>query len=217
MLKNVFEKIMATRSWGNSETVSGNGSAKKATEKVRKCLGDWIKKYRIKSFVDIPCGDGNWQGLISGIDDVEYKGFDISQSAVAGARQKNTAHAGMKFGELDLTSSVPPTGDMIMLRDFVQHLPLELGMQAIRNAKKAGIKYVAISTYPGQKNRNVQAGGMFFDNVQSSPYNFGNFLEDCQNYDPTTPGNSEWEKSTAKLRLFDLQAWNPSYQRGWMV
>eukprot|EP01068_Selenidium_serpulae_P002888 Selendium_serpulae@DN2741_c0_g1_i2.p1 len=111
----VFEQIYALNSWHSIETRSGMGSELYTTKHVRRCLGEWIQKYNIKSFGDI-CGDANWQAHIPGIHDIEYVGYDVAENALTRAREKN-AQYGFKFQFLDVSASPPPKHDAFMIRD----------------------------------------------------------------------------------------------------
>eukprot|EP01068_Selenidium_serpulae_P002887 Selendium_serpulae@DN2741_c0_g1_i1.p1 len=111
----VFDLIYEINYWGSRESFSGAGSGLYSTKHVRRCLGEWIQKYNIKSFGDI-CGDANWQAHIPGIHDIEYVGYDVAENALTRAREKN-AQYGFKFQFLDVSASPPPKHDAFMIRD----------------------------------------------------------------------------------------------------
>ena len=101
----VFEDIAKNNRWGHRESISGDGSSLDNTGILRACLANWFIIFDIDDFVDVPCGDGNWQGAIPGIGRdpkvrwhkdlrwVRYRGFDISPTAVEvpGKRMRRTA------------------------------------------------------------------------------------------------------------------------------
>ncbi|KAK3089667.1 hypothetical protein FSP39_005470 [Pinctada imbricata] len=181
-LQKTFERIAEKNVWkAPNETRSGKGSLLESTVTIRECLGEWIKKYNITSIVDIPCGDGNWQRFIPGIDKVSYRGFDISTFVIKIAQNRNPPN--MKYGILDLTSNIPPKADLIIMRDVIQHLPLRLGIQAILNAKKSGVKWIGVSSYPSEVwNRDIDMGEYYRNNVEISPFFLTNVVEMCDNY-----------------------------------
>jgi SAM-dependent methyltransferase len=202
--QDVFEKIYEDNVWGSSESFSGTGSELAQTEVVRACLGKWIEKYSVTALLDIPCGDANWQSHIPGIEDVEYYGYDISARAIDLAREKNKDSANMHFDLLDLSESDPPaTGDsrvvnMVVVKEVLQHVPLEMGVQMLRHAKAAGIKWLAVTTVAGGKNIDVEIGGWFGPpDVQAPPYNFPKAQEICETYN-----------DHEKMRLFYLKDWD---------
>jgi hypothetical protein len=65
----------------NAESRSGDGSTEVYTRNARSLLAHTFKEYGIKDWIDSPCGDCNWQGLVDGIDDVAYLGLDIVPGA----------------------------------------------------------------------------------------------------------------------------------------
>jgi len=196
----VINKIADTNFWASKESISGTGSTMKGTIGVRQCLARWIAKYNIRTFVDVPCGDGNWVGSIPGLDNILYQGFDIAEKSVMTARSKNTAHPNMSFNVFDISSNVPPKADMIMSRDVIQHWPLSFALKVLQNEKASGSKYLAVTTFPGRTNKEVPLGGFYQNNMRVHPFNFPLELESCQNRADRS-GDSD-------LVLYDLQAWN---------
>jgi len=205
-LKPVFDSIATSNKWHSSETVSGAGSELDETAFVRECLGQWLRKYNVKSFVDAPCGDANWQGAIPGLDDIHYKGYDIADEPLKAAREKNANHARMSFQFMDLTSEVPEKADIIMARDVVMHLPLKKGMQLLLNAKKSGARFLAVTTFSDSWNFDITPGDFFKNNVHASPFSLPTALESCQNY---VGHSTDPSIATARLELIDLSTWTP--------
>jgi len=83
MLQNIFDRIYLTDEWNGG---SGPGSQPQNTAKYVKFLNSFIRENKIKSILDVGCGD--WQ-LMSMIDlsGVRYKGIDVSPVATAFARR----------------------------------------------------------------------------------------------------------------------------------
>jgi len=206
-LKHVFDSIATGNMWHSSETVSGAGSELDETAFVRECIGQWIQKYNVKSFVDAPCGDANWQGAIPGLDNIHYKGYDIADEPLKIAREKNANHTLMSFQFMDLTSEVPQMADIIMTRDVIQHLPLQKGTRLLLNAKASGARFLAVTTFSDGDNINITAGNFYKNNVHASPFSLPIALESCQNYVGTTVGGAALP--TDRLELIDLSTWSP--------
>lgn len=204
-VKQKFDEISVNNFWGSHESVSGPGSEVKITQTVRGCIGQWIQKYKIKVFLDLPCGDANWQHLIEGMDQVEYHGFDIAQNSIDRAKRKNSGNSNMHFGLFDIGSSVPMKADVHMMRDVIQHWPTSFALQALRNSKASGTTYLLASTYPSARgNTEVPFGGYYGNNLQLSPFNFPEPLESCENYD------GKYRSMGSKMQLFALQTWDGS-------
>ena len=177
-LAKTFNLIAATNAWGARETLSGTGSTLNHTRSVRRCLGDWIRRFRIRRIVDVGCGDVNWQRHIPGFAGLEsYRGFDVSGAVIAAAAAP--------IERLNIAETVPPRGDLVILRDVLQHLPLQTGAHALRNVAASGARFLAVTTYPGEaRNRDLlAAGGYFQPNVALAPFNLPPPVASCENYD----------------------------------
>ena len=79
--EKIFTKFYLRNKWGNAESFSGDGSTIKETGATRKILESVIKKYEIKSLLDIPCGDFNWMKLIN-YKECSYSGADIVKQII---------------------------------------------------------------------------------------------------------------------------------------
>lgn len=194
-----FEEIYKTNMWGSSESHSGTGSEVGSTAAVRECLGQWIKKYQVHTLLDIPCGDGNWQRLIPGLNDadnIQYYGFNISTSATQAAKVKNADMPNMQFGVFDLVNNIPMKGDMIIIKHLIQHLTLDQGLKVVENAKAAGIKWLAVTSDPKYNNTGCMDPGCWWPgpDAEKPPFSLGAPTEIC--------------KADAEgFRLYDLEAW----------
>ena len=60
MVKETFTEIYTENLWASAESKSGTGSELRNTEVLRQELSVLLKKYKIQSMLDIPCGDFNW-------------------------------------------------------------------------------------------------------------------------------------------------------------
>lgn len=211
----VFEHIAASNSWGSQETISGPGSDMAATETVRATLGRWIQEHNVKLFLDVPCGDANWQGSIPGLESIQYQGYDISHTAVENAQRKNQQRAFMRFEQFDLTGGVPSgKPDLFLLRDVIQHVPLDLGRAMLLNVKRTGVRWLAVTSWRGGTNFNIAPGNFYANDVHQPPFNLPAPVDECRNYDKLNCWDAEActedKMSKDRLELIDLNQWNPS-------
>ena len=184
-------KIISSRlfSSGKNETKLGSELMVERTAPIRKCLGDWIKKFNITSIVDIACGEASWQSLIPGIEDISYKGVDTSFDILRRARKRNPKS--MHFGIFDITRYIPPQADLLMMYDVMEVLPLNLGLKAIKNALLSGAQWLAVSSYPDTDfNSNVTKGGYYRHNIQLEPFSIQEISQTC--VDRTSDVNYEF-------------------------
>ena len=59
-----FEMIYNDNFWESNESSSGIGSEIKNTKEVLRAIKLIIKQYKIRSIIDIPCGDFNWMSSL---------------------------------------------------------------------------------------------------------------------------------------------------------
>ncbi|MBK1636318.1 class I SAM-dependent methyltransferase [Rhodovulum adriaticum] len=167
------QKAFEDRDWsvGGKWPVSGRGSTLENTERLRAALPDIFRRYKIKTFVDAPCGDWHWMQHTD-LSRVTYIGGDISEQIVADNQQR---HAGPNrtFLHLDITSDPLPEGDLFMCRDCLFHLKTWLRWEFFRNFVKSGNKYLLTTVVQTPRNRNLrQNGGFAAFNPMLPPYNF---------------------------------------------
>lgn len=147
-----FLRITGNWGGGDKETPCGRGSKLENTNTIRIVLPAWIKKYEIKSLADIGAGDRNWMKHLD-LSGIDYRSYDLLP------RTPETV-------QLDVTSEDVPPVDAILCRHVLNHLPLEMVVEALGRMKRQA-KYLILSTNPDGKHDNGPA---------DIPY-FGHFTE----------------------------------------
>ena len=87
-LNKKFSIIYKNNYWDNKESISGPGSTLKNTKNLRYVLRKIIKKYKIKTIFDAPCGDCNWIKVIFKEDLRKYIGADIVKECILDNKNK---------------------------------------------------------------------------------------------------------------------------------
>ena len=167
----IFNKIYRLNNWGDSQSVSGPGSNLKNTENLRKELPAVLKELKIKSLLDIPCGDYFWmKEIVLPLD--FYIGADIVNNIIA--KNKNLyENDKRKFMNLDLIKDKLPETDAVFCRDCLPHLSNKLIKASLESVKLSGAKYFFTSTYLScKKNEEIHVGGFRPVNFQLKPFNF---------------------------------------------
>ncbi|KAJ1554273.1 hypothetical protein HK096_004306 [Nowakowskiella sp. JEL0078] len=141
------------------------------------------KVFNVKSFLDSPCGDCNWQPSIPGFENVNYTGVDIVPSAIVHNSIKYIEKTNMRFISLDLAKDgdkLPKNFDIVMCRDAIQHLPLEDGMKIFKSLEATGAKLLITNvhlplSHPQSTlvNYNIVPGDYYPNNPLLPPFNFG--------------------------------------------
>jgi len=119
-MEETFTHIHDNNLFGSSESVSGTGSTDHQTRKIKEFIIYIVKKYKIHTFFDVPCGDFHWMRHI--VKDIpNYIGGDIVKSLV----EKNIEIYKQHFIVFDITIDSFPTGiTIIFARDLFVHFPL---------------------------------------------------------------------------------------------
>jgi len=168
--ENVFETIYKNNCWKSIESRSGEGSDLSTTTEIRKQLPFIWKKYKIKSFLDVPCGDFNWMNAVDK-KGIEYIGGDIVEELI----NRNKEHyetSNIQFKKIDITKDPLPQADMIFCKDCLQHLSYDNIRKALQNFKRSGAKYLMLTSYPlTLKNHDILDGDYRALNLLIDPFN----------------------------------------------
>lgn len=174
--KTRFTRIYKDNFWSSDESVSGPGSTLSQTITIRKILPEILKKYKIGTLVDVPCGDFHWMSQIN-LQDVTYLGGDIVDDIIKKNNQRYASN-NVKFKVIDLISDPLPACDALIVRDCIIHLSNDLVIKALKNIKKSDIKYLIINNFPDiSENINIKTGTWRRVNLSLPPFNLFEPLE----------------------------------------
>ena len=135
-----FQRIYASRAWGGADDFnSGNGSHDSAvvapyvallTQRIQAAYGD--KKPVI---VDIGCGDFNVGGQLAGLAS-RYIACDIVPELIARNTERFADINNVEFKTLDAVTDALPVGDILLVRQVLQHLSnADIALVAAKIAK----------------------------------------------------------------------------------
>lgn len=182
----IFEDIYRRKIWDHEGSISGDASTIEATRRLRRELPTLLEKYRIRSMLDIPCGDFSWMSLVN-LESIEYTGADIVEKLVQENRRKYRATAEpepgaqaprRRFVALDICASDLPPADIVFCRDCLVHLSNERVFAALENIKRSEAKYLLMTTFPSRrKNRNTVSGAWRALNFERAPFHLPEPLE----------------------------------------
>jgi SAM-dependent methyltransferase len=168
----VFINIKETHYWNSVESVSGDGSELSVTIDLRKGLEEIIRENKIKSMLDIPCGDFNWMKEVN-LKGLDYIGADIVPSLVLKNKEQFSSNK-ISFKELDLITSKLPQVDLIFCRDCLVHLSYKDIYKALKNIKSSKSKYVLLTSFvKTDKNKDISTGEWRKLNLGMSPFFLG--------------------------------------------
>lgn len=154
-LEERFSKIIASNAWGSQETPCGPGSTLKACASIIERLPLWIRALKIKSIVDLGCGDFHWIKEVD-LSGIEYDGYDVVPLMVVAARKHSTKN--IRFHHADILGLAIPKADLVLCKDVFIHLPNEDVLSVLAAIASSGSRLLASTTAPGWPN--VFRGGM---------------------------------------------------------
>lgn len=166
---------------GLPETRCGIGATVANTENIRKELPILFQELGIRSIVDAPCGDFNWLSTVS-MKQIDYTGCDIDATNLKIARGRKTDARTTNFLQLDLRRDAIPTSDMMLCREFLQHLPNSQARDVLANFYYSRTPFLVVTCHKNKENGDIPRPGGFRQlNLELAPFNLPrplSFIED---------------------------------------
>lgn len=167
------ESIMEKKFKKNSklESRSGVGSSLAVTEIIRSQIPELLNELKIKSILDIPCGDFNWLKGVN-LDIISYMGADIVSDIIKHNNEKYSAE-NKKFLKLDILKDQLPKVDLILCRDLLVHFSFKDINRALENIKKSGSVYLLTTSFVSKnENIDIKMGEWRPLNLEKPPFLF---------------------------------------------
>lgn len=166
--KKIFVNYYLTNRWKNTESVSGPGSTVSSTYLLRKGFTEFIKNYRIKSILDLACGDFNWLNQVE-LYDINYTGIDIVPELIDQNNEKYGC-TNIKFLCKDVSKFEIPDFEVILCRDLLVHYDFNSINEIIKNILKSDSKYLLITDFNVTENLDIIKGGWRMLNFKINPF-----------------------------------------------
>jgi len=199
---NVFDTIYKTRMWGSIESYSGGGSHISTTKIIRALLLVLWDEYKIKTFLDVPCGDYNWMKEVPK-KNIHYIGGDIVTELIEKNNIKYKSNS-ISFIIIDITQDDLPNVDMIFCKDCLQHLSDKNVFKALKNFKLSKSKYLLVTSYPlTLYNKDICDGDYRPLNLRLNPYNFPEPIEEI--HETSKGSGMEKDKYMYLYKLEDIE------------
>lgn len=175
-LGDTFTQIYHTNLWAGNDSLSGQGSGTDQTAEIAARLPALLKQYKIRTLLDLPCGDFNWMSRLD-LDLDMYTGGDIVAEIIEKNQQFFLSQHRM-FKVLDITCDELPAADILLCRDCLVHLSFEDIFKALANIKKSSIPYLLTTTFTlFRDNHDIVTGDWRPINLQKAPFNLPAPLE----------------------------------------
>ena len=163
MRKDKFTNIFLNNIWGNTESISGDGSTINYTSSIRKHLPKLIAELKVRNIFDAGCGDYNWFKEIDLPKEVNYIGADIVEELIVDLKYKY-AQENINFIQFDLVEDKINTFDLVICRDVLFHLPHQDKINFLNNFVASNSKYLLTTSsksenYTDFKNEDIPEPG----------------------------------------------------------
>lgn len=167
--RQTFDRIYAKDLWNGG---SGTGSTEETTRQYRAYLQQFLAANRIKSVIDVGCGDWQFSQYIdwSGVD---YLGIDVS--SVVLANTKKFTRPGVAFQEMDVTRNPLPSADLLVAKDVLQHWgndDIIAFLPKLKSCRAALITNGFTEAAMAKLNRDIRTGNWRPIDLQQAPFNW---------------------------------------------
>lgn len=205
-LKKKFAGVFLNNAFGGVTSLSGRGSDLDQTKRIEEELPNLLRKYGVKSLLDLPCGDQNWISKVW-LNNIDYIGADIVRELIL-KNNKLYGSNSRTYIELDILRESPPEADLILCRDLLVHFNTKQIYIALRKMKNSGARFILTTTFTNDriyKNLPIftQSVGWRPINLEAAPFNFPQPLE-VVNEECTESNGLFADKSLALWKLSDL-------------
>lgn len=172
--QQVFDSIYKNNSWIFG---SGIGSIATFNKPFINFINEYLRDHTdIHTVVDIGCGD--WQiGRHFELGERKYIGCDVSEFILKKVESR-FASPHIRFQQLDAVSDMLPKGDLIIVKDVLQHLSLADAARILQ--KLEGYKHVIIQNdvYQAQvANKEILNGGFRPLDIRLAPFRLNQYKE----------------------------------------
>ena len=166
-MKKQFEEIYSENKWLYG---SGEGSQPQHTRPYAAFLQNFLRQNKIKSVVDMGCGDWQFSQFIDW-KGIEYQGFDVVASVVE-ANQKKFSSPAIRFQLAAGDGSDLPSANLLIAKDVLQHWSNDAVMTFLPNLKKYDYCLLTNCVNPNGKttNENIENGGFRYLDLRLPPF-----------------------------------------------
>lgn len=153
-IKDVFTNIYKHNNWGGikGSFFSGSGSLDKYTENYVSEVKEFIKENKIKTVIDLGCGDFSVGRKIVN-DDIIYEGIDIVDELIKN-NNESFGKINVQFLSKNIVKDEIQQGDLCLIRQVFQHLSNDEIISVLRKIHK--FKFTIVTEhYPSEKIKNI--------------------------------------------------------------
>jgi SAM-dependent methyltransferase len=172
---DLFNQIYKEQLWGKSKSgfCSGSGSNEMNSNKYVELINNFLNTNDIKTIVDVGCGDFQVAKGFN-LKNRKYIGCDIVKDLIEYNTKNYSKNNQISFINLDIVNDVIPNGNLLLIRQVLQHLSnkdIEKILTKIKNYKHIIITDELPNNNSHRINYEIVKGGTRLEN------NSGLYLE----------------------------------------
>jgi len=172
-LSRKFDNVFKRNLFQGQSSKSGIGSSIEQTHEIARLIPELIFNLKIKTILDLPCGDLEWMSNVN-LGDAKYLGADVAPALIL---QLQTRFPDRNFQRINVVKDSIPKVDLIFCRDLFVHLSNRAIRSSIKNIKDSGSLYLATTTFSNRlKNQDLpflsRSVAWRTINLELSPFNF---------------------------------------------
>jgi SAM-dependent methyltransferase len=167
--EDVFEDIYKNNKWGNG---SGAGSSPEQTKEFRDWLSTFLIQNKVKSIVDLGCGDWQFMKLVD-LSGIAYTGVDVVKSVIDN-NISEFAKEGVSFFKSDIKKYECLECDLLIVKDVLIHWSNKEIKQFINKIRKAK-RVILVNDKPvigHQFNQDIRVGEFRQLDLSKQPFQF---------------------------------------------
>jgi SAM-dependent methyltransferase len=169
---------LGEKALGRRQSVSGPGSEQSAAKPALALLDMTVAEYKVGSILDLGCGDWNWMQHASwrAMPNVRYEGWEAHQGLVDHLTTE-FGNQNIRFRCADLACEPLPSADLVVCRDVLFHLRIDLAESVITRLRANGCLLLAPSFLGEETNAGIEqylpidGWGFYRINLDVAPFN----------------------------------------------
>jgi len=176
------------------ESLCGGGSWKKNAIDAKEFIQEKIDLYDYETILDLGCGDWNWMNEID-FRGAQYLGVDCDAEMIYD-NLVNYGKNGISFKVSDIFSMDLPEADLVICRDVLFHVRLELGCSLVEKLlNRSRLHFISTSFNQQKENQDprpytkIKDWGFYRINLMKDPFYLEDFLIDTRE-ESKIPGRS---------------------------
>jgi 2-polyprenyl-3-methyl-5-hydroxy-6-metoxy-1,4-benzoquinol methylase len=133
-----------------------------------------LRELQVRTLLDVPCGDGNWMRHVD-LTGFNYIAADSSYEHIITYCGRKIANPPLsrRFILLNAIIEDLPAADVVLCRDFLQHLPTRKIYLVLENIWRSKAHWLLVTSHLNKENEDIMRDGDFRPlNLMAPPFSW---------------------------------------------